>query len=189
MKGKGMKFELYKKDIIKTEDNCSLIKVKTESDRTRVALGLILGIILCAIFSCIINLIFFGNSIDFLLIRYIYILFLIIPFHEAIHIIFLPKPNNAIVGFSLKHFVPYVRYEEEIHRSRYMLISVSPLIALSVFPLFLLPFFKSVFLVSFILLNALASGIDMLTFFTIKKLPEGAIIKMVGNELYYRKEN
>jgi hypothetical protein len=183
-----MKFERgFNCDTNEIKDS-NFTKVEFESFKVRLISGLIIGIILCSIISFLINVLFFENYLEFFLYRYFYLLIILIPIHEAIHIFSFPKPNKAIIGFSLRHFVFYVKYEEDISKPRFLFATLSPLLILSILPIFILPFVKSLVIVSFILLNALASGVDLLTFYLIKKLPQGIILKMMGNDLYYKKK-
>jgi len=182
-----MKFEYGLKENSEQECNNSYIKIKSSSLTQRLILGLILGIVISSIFSFLINIIFFNNSIDIHFYRYLYLILILIPVHELLHIIFLPKPSKAIIGLSFKYLIFYVKYENDITRNRLLLITIMPFIILSILPIFLLSITQSILIVYIILFNVIASGVDLLSLYLIAKLPKGIILKMSGNDLYYRK--
>jgi hypothetical protein len=182
-----MKFEFGLRDNEAEKDLTSFTKVETESLKVRFIFGIIIGILIASLLSFLLDIIFFNNSLNIYLSGYMYLIIIILPLHEAIHLLFLPNPNKAIIGLSIKHAVFYIKYSEEISKLRFLLVSISPFIFLSIFPIFFLLYFKSKYIVSVILLNTLISGIDFYTFFLINKLPPKINLLMAGNNLYYRK--
>ncbi|WP_342462918.1 DUF3267 domain-containing protein [Ureibacillus sp. FSL K6-8385] len=97
-------------------------------------------------------------------------LLLLLVLHELLHLIFIPnfiQSKKTYVG--INGFGAFVTTEEEITKRRFILVTVTPYLIISVlFPLLLgkfgllTPAFKF-----FILLNAAASSIDLLTLFLI----------------------
>jgi hypothetical protein len=114
----------------------------------------------------------------------LYLFILIIPLHELIHVIFLPCLSNAIVGFSPKKIVFYVATEDEISKNRFLIIAIMPFILLTILPLIIFFYWQYEIIAHLALLNALASGIDLRSFFYIYRQPKGSIFKMVDSYLY-----
>ncbi|WP_078434071.1 DUF3267 domain-containing protein [Metabacillus halosaccharovorans] len=117
-------------------------------------------------------------------------LFLLLVLHELLHLIFIPKFNKSdktFVGITM--FGGFVITEEEISKSRYILITIAPFIIISV----ILPLLLSVFglltpiLKFLILLNSLASSVDMLNLLLIiKQIPKNATLKSNGPYTYWK---
>ncbi|MGQ4668060.1 DUF3267 domain-containing protein [Metabacillus halosaccharovorans] len=117
-------------------------------------------------------------------------LFLLLVLHEFLHLVFVPKfikSDKTFVGITM--FGGFVITEEEISKSRYILITIAPFIIISV----ILPLLLSVFglltptLKFLILLNSLASSVDMLNLLLIiKQIPKNAILKSNGPYTYWK---
>ncbi|MCV9885525.1 DUF3267 domain-containing protein [Metabacillus halosaccharovorans] len=117
-------------------------------------------------------------------------LFLLLVLHEFLHLIFIPKfikSDKTFVGITM--FGGFVITEEEISKSRYILITIAPFIIISV----ILPLLLSVFglltptLKFLILLNSLASSVDMLNLLLIiKQIPKNASLKSNGPYTYWK---
>jgi len=117
-------------------------------------------------------------------------LFLLLILHEFLHLIFIPnfiKSDKTFVGITM--FGGFVITEEALSKTRYILITIAPFIIISV----ILPLLLSVFglltpiLKFLILLNSLASSVDMLNLLLIiKQIPKNAILKSNGPYTYWK---
>ncbi|WP_175638229.1 DUF3267 domain-containing protein [Metabacillus schmidteae] len=115
---------------------------------------------------------------------------LLLILHELLHLIFIPnfkKSDKTFVGITL--FGGFVITEEEMSKSRYIFITIAPFIIISV----ILPLILSVLglltptIKFLILLNAMASSVDMLNLFLImKQIPKHAILKSNGPDTYWK---
>ena len=110
--------------------------------------------------------------------------------HELIHLILIPnvvKSEKTYIGFTL--FGGFVITEEEISKSRYILITIAPFVIISIIlPLVLGSLgLLTVTLKFLIILNAMASSVDLLNFLLIiKQVPENAILKNNGPNTYWK---
>jgi len=117
-------------------------------------------------------------------------LFSLLIIHELLHLIFIPNfisSSKTYVGLAI--FGGFVYTEEEINKSRFILITVAPFFVVSV----MLPIILGLFglLTSpvklLILLNAMASSVDMLTLLlVIVQVPNNSILKSNGSKTYWK---
>ena len=117
-------------------------------------------------------------------------LFLLLVIHELIHLILIPnfvKSERTYVGFTL--FGGFVITEEEISKSRYVIITIAPFVIISI----ILPLVLSLLglltttLKFLIILNAMASSVDLLNLLLIiKQVPKNAILKSNGPNTYWK---
>jgi len=117
-------------------------------------------------------------------------LFVLVVIHELIHLIFIPnfiKSEKTYVGMML--FGGFVITEEEISKSRYMIITIAPFVIISI----ILPLLLSMLglltttMKFLIILNAMASSVDLLNLLLImKQVPKKAIIKNNGPNTYWK---
>lgn len=117
-------------------------------------------------------------------------LFLLLVMHEFIHLILVPnfaKSEKTYVGITL--FGGFVITEEEISRSRFIFITVAPFVIISI----ILPLLLGVFglltttLKFLIILNAMASSVDILTLFLIiSQVPKNATLISNGPKTYWK---
>ncbi len=115
---------------------------------------------------------------------------LLLILHEFLHLVFIPnfiESEKTFVGFTL--FGGFVITEEEIIKLRYIIITIAPFIIISV----ILPLLVSMCglltttLKFLILLNAMASSVDMLNLLLIlKQVPKHAILKSNGPKTYWK---
>ncbi|MBG9941925.1 DUF3267 domain-containing protein [Brevibacillus formosus] len=126
-------------------------------------------------------------SID---INVIFFLLGLVICHECLHLIFIPnflKSERTWMGLTL--FGGFVATEEKIPKSRYILITIAPFIILSVILPFLLGFLGllATVLKFLILINAIASSVDMLNLFLVmKQVPKQAILISNGQKTYWK---
>ena len=117
-------------------------------------------------------------------------LFLLVVMHEFIHLIFIPnfiKSEKTYVGITL--FGGFVITEEEISKSRYILITIAPFLIISVIcPLILSAFGLLTTTLKFlIILNAISSSVDILNLFLlIKQVPKNATLTSNGPNTYWK---
>ena len=110
--------------------------------------------------------------------------------HELIHLILIPnfvKSEKTYIGFTL--FGGFVITEEEISKSRYILITIAPFVIISIIlPLVLGSLgLLTVTLKFLIILNAMASSVDLLNLLLIiKQVPKNAILKNNGPNTYWK---
>lgn len=120
----------------------------------------------------------------------IFLIILIIVLHELLHLVFIPNffsSKKTFVGLNL--LGGFVISEDEIARSRYILITIAPFIIISV----ILPVILGIFgLLSstvklLIILNAMASSVDVLNLLLIvKQVPKNAILRNNGPRTYWK---
>ncbi|MBY0086276.1 DUF3267 domain-containing protein [Brevibacillus brevis] len=126
-------------------------------------------------------------SIDF---SAIFSLLALVIIHECLHLIFIPnflRSEKTWVGLTL--FGGFVATEEKIPKARYILITIAPFILISIMLPVLLGFlglFTTV-LKFMILINAIASSVDMLNLFLVmKQVPRQAILISNGQKTYWK---
>jgi len=117
-------------------------------------------------------------------------LFLLLIIHEVLHLIFIPnfiRSSKTYIGPAI--FGGFVYTEEVIEKSRFILITVAPFLVISI----ILPIILGIFglLTSpvklLILLNAMASSVDMLTLLLIlMQVPNKAILKNNRPKTYWK---
>lgn len=57
----------------------------------------------------------------------------------------------------------------------------------SIIPLIIIHFHFNIYILYLLLFNSIASGMDLYSFFIIKRLPKNSIIIFRNNKIYYRK--
>ncbi|MCE0450258.1 MULTISPECIES: DUF3267 domain-containing protein [Brevibacillus] len=126
-------------------------------------------------------------SIDF---GAIFSLLALVIIHECLHLIFIPnflRSEKTWMGLTL--FGGFVATEEKIPKARYILITIAPFILISIMLPVLLGFlglFTTV-LKFMILINAIASSVDMLNLFLVmKQVPRQAILISNGQKTYWK---
>ncbi|MCC8438029.1 DUF3267 domain-containing protein [Brevibacillus sp. M2.1A] len=126
-------------------------------------------------------------SIDF---SAIFSLLALVIIHECLHLIFIPnflRSEKTWMGLTL--FGGFVATEEKIPKARYILITIAPFILISIMLPVLLGFlglFTTV-LKFMILINAIASSVDMLNLFLVmKQVPRQAILISNGQKTYWK---
>ncbi len=154
-----------------------------KNDYKNLLIGILLGLLITLCLDLLITFLGLWNF-DFSIIKNLYLLILIIPLHELIHLIFFPCFSNATIGFSPKKLIFYVTTEDEISKIRFLIIAIMPFILLTILPLIIFFYWQYYIIAQFALLNALASGIDLKSFFYIYRQPNGSVFKMVGSALY-----
>lgn len=117
-------------------------------------------------------------------------LVLLLILHELLHLLFIPnfiKSEKTFVGFTL--FGGFVITEEEVSKLRYIFITIAPFMIISI----ILPLILSVLglltttLKFLIIINAMASSVDMLNLLLIiKQVPKNATLKSNGTETYWK---
>lgn len=116
--------------------------------------------------------------------------FSLIILHELLHLIFIPKfikSQKTFIGLTL--FGGYVLTEEKISKSRYILVSVAPFVIISI----ILPIVLSIIgiltptLKFLILLNSLASSVDILNVILLAQVPRKTVLTNNGTKTYWKK--
>lgn len=130
-----------------------------------------------------------GVFITIDLVSLLLIIFLVI-LHELIHLIFIPnfiKSEKTWIGLTI--FGGFVATEEEISKSRFVLITIAPFFIISILTPLLLSVFGALTttLKCLILLNSMASSVDMLTLLLIlKQVPPNGILRNNGSKTYWK---
>jgi hypothetical protein len=116
---------------------------------------------------------------------------LLVILHELLHLIFIPhfiQSKKTYIGLTL--FGGFVVTEEEISKSRYIFITIAPFMIISI----ILPLLLGVFglltptLIFLIILNSMASSVDLLNLLLIiKQVPQHAILKNNGTNTYWKR--
>jgi hypothetical protein len=116
--------------------------------------------------------------------------FILIIVHELIHMIFIPnfiKSDKVFWGITLNG--GFVTITEKISKIRFIIISIMPLIVLSiVFPIILGVFnVLNGFIMLLIIVNAMASSVDVLNLFLVLfQAPRNSFIQNNGFETYVK---
>ncbi len=161
------------------------IEVKTI--KNRIILGIVLGLLITVpIFEMLSYLLFQGET-ELAFIKKVVILLILIPLHEFFHFIVFPKIKDATVGVSLKNLIFYVSTNHEMTKVRTLIVSVLPLMLFSVIPFILLFQFDSEVILYVFFYNTIGSGIDIITFYYISRLPNNISIKFIGAKCFYKK--
>ncbi|TGC10752.1 hypothetical protein CUN85_03940 [Methanolobus halotolerans] len=111
--------------------------------------------------------------------------------HELLHLVLIPDfTSSARTYIGITHMGGFVYSEEMIRKSAYLLITIAPFVALSI----LLPaMLGSMGLLSpalkiLILLNSMASSMDVLTFILVlTQVPDSSYITSNGMRTYWKK--
>ena len=115
---------------------------------------------------------------------------LLLIIHELLHLMFIPnfmKSEKTSVGLTL--FGGFVITEEEISKSRYIIITIAPFLIISIiFPLILSVLGLLTTTLKFlIILNAMGSSVDLLNLLLImKQVPKNATLKCNGPNTYWK---
>lgn len=114
---------------------------------------------------------------------------IIIPIHEILHSLAFPNFKQTIFGFIPKGLVSYSFFEGEISRNRLVISLIFPFIILTILPTIGLSFIriKNNFLYVIIIINAVASYVDILAIFVLLlQVPKSTYIKNIGNRTYWK---
>jgi hypothetical protein len=158
------------------------------SKKKKIIGGIVLGFILALILETLIDFFIFDSQLGFKFYKKIYYFILIIIAHEFLHLIVLPKPNNAIIGISIKNLIVFIISNEIFTKKRYLFVLLFPTILLTIIPLILLFFLKNELLVYIALYNLVGSGIDILIFYDVIKFPNDALFRFNGEQLYFKQK-
>ncbi|MBP1949632.1 DUF3267 domain-containing protein [Virgibacillus litoralis] len=118
-------------------------------------------------------------------------IFSLIILHELLHLLFIPnfiKSQKTFIGLTL--FGGYVLTEEEISKSRYIVVTIAPFVIISI----ILPIVLSLIgiltptIKILILLNAMASSVDILNVvLLVTQVPGKTILTNNGTKTYWKK--
>lgn len=121
---------------------------------------------------------------------YIVALWLLVVIHEILHLVFIPnflKSKKTYIGFSW--FGGFVLTEEKMSKIRFSIISIAPYTFLSILLPVVLGWLDllSIPIKILVLLNSLASSVDMLVLFLILvQVPKNAVIVNGGPRTYWK---
>ena len=141
----------------------------------------------------LINLIkiFDNGSFTFTInIIYLAVVLLMVFFHELIHLILIPNfilSKKKYLGFTW--FGGFVYSSDEIKKGRYILITTTPFLVLSVLFPIILGFIGLLnkYLMFLIILNSLSSSVDILNMILIiTQVPNGSILTQNGEKIYFK---
>jgi len=129
-------------------------------------------------------------TIDYKIITFVSTIFVYLIVHELLHAMLIPnflKSQKTYLGIAF--YGGFVSTTEEISKRRFILISVVPLIVLSIIvPHFfiLLGLFNG-FIAFLAIMNAMASSVDIFNVFLVGvQVPNGCRIINNGNETYFK---
>nr|WP_211171080.1 DUF3267 domain-containing protein [Bacillus sp. DNRA2] len=133
----------------------------------------------------------YPNSVSFTInLEIILFTILLVIFHEFLHLIFIPnfiKSKNTIIGI---HWLGgFVATEEKIQKSRFILVAVAPFVIISVVLTIILGVcgLLNSTLKSLVILNSLASSVDILLFLLIiTQVPKNGLLISNGNKTYWK---
>jgi hypothetical protein len=130
------------------------------------------------------------NSISYTInLKIIFFFILLLILHELFHLIFIPnfiKSKNTFVGITLVG--GFVSTEEKIPKSRFILVTIAPFVIISVILPLILGFcgLLTPTLKTLIILNSLASSVDILSLILImKQVPKNGILINNGHKTYW----
>jgi hypothetical protein len=132
-------------------------------------------------------------TIDITILLYILAIFAFLIAHELLHAVFIPdfiKSRKTFWGIT--SFGGFVSTTEEISKLRFILISIFPIITLSVIMPWLFIMFDlfSSFVAFLVIVNAMASSVDILNMLLIViQVPNGSRIVNNGFETYHKPAN
>lgn len=133
----------------------------------------------------------FSISINiFNIIFFIIAIFILLIVHELFHVIFIPnfiKSDKTCCGITLNG--GFVATTEKIVKNRFIMISIAPFVLLSMVLPIILGVCNSLngFIVFFIIVNAMASSVDILNLILIMvQVPKNSFIINNGFETYFR---
>ena len=144
-------------------------------------IALIAAIFLGIIMKELLGLMF--PDIGFKFYKQIYLLLLIIPVHELLHILFFPYSSETVIWVNIKKLFVAVTNNGEFSRIRLLTSLLAPFIMLTLLPLIICVWYKSQILIYVLLYNALASGGDMLSLITLIST-KGSRFMFDGDMLY-----
>ncbi|PRX28989.1 putative zincin peptidase [Orenia metallireducens] len=153
--------------------------------------GILFGILL-AYFSYLLVESFFEIELRNLNI-FFDIVFIVVPFHEFLHIICHPNfglSDKTILGLHLRKLYFYVYYDGVITRNRMILVYLFPFFILSFCFLLILLIYRidSEFILYIILANIIGSGLDLISaLFIFVKVPENSIVRNYGFKTLWKK--
>jgi hypothetical protein len=147
-------------------------------------LGIFLGVVLSLILSELIALIGSIPEFDFKFYLNIHIFFLVLITHELIHLLIFPKPWNATIGLYLQRMIFYVTTNDTFSRNRLLLTYIAPTLALTIIPLGMLFYIQHKLIAYIAICNLLGSGIDLIQFFRVVKMPASSRFKFFSDGLY-----
>lgn len=120
-------------------------------------------------------------------------LVLLLPVHEALHAVVVPgslAASRLVIGFWPRALLAYVHYAGELGRTRWLVVTLFPFLVVSLLTLVLswmVPDWSGP-LLSFGLLNALASGGDFLAaILVLAQVPPQARLRNQGWQTYWRR--
>ncbi|ACA57243.1 DUF3267 domain-containing protein [Clostridium botulinum] len=120
----------------------------------------------------------------------VFISFIIImPVHEILHSLAFSNFKQTIFGFIPKGLVSYSFFKGQISRNRLIISLIFPFIILTILPTIGLSFIriKNNFIYVIIIINAVASYVDILTIFVLLlQVPKSTCIKNIGNKTYWK---
>lgn len=130
------------------------------------------------------------NSIpefDFKFYLNIHIFLLVLIIHEIIHLLIFPTPWNATVGLYIQRMIFYVTTSDTFSRNRLLLTYIAPILALTIIPLGMLFYIQHKLIAYIAICNLLGSGIDLIQFFRVVKMPASTKFKFFSDGLYQLK--
>ncbi|WP_406661552.1 DUF3267 domain-containing protein [Methanolobus sp. ZRKC3] len=117
-------------------------------------------------------------------------LILLLMIHELLHLIFIPnftKSNNTYIGIT--PFGGFVYTEDKLLRLRYIIVTIAPFILISIIAPIILGNMGLLtpFIIFLILLNSMASSVDILIFILILfQVPSNSYLRSNGMNTYWK---
>jgi len=126
------------------------------------------------------------------LVGFLLVLVAVVPVHEAIHALAYfqgVRSPNLIIGFWPRGGMCYVLYDAPLPRNRVLFMSAAPFLALSLAPLFCVPWMDGApraLLVLFVLLHTTLCGGDFLVLWRLmRQIPRRAWVQNNGWQTYW----
>jgi hypothetical protein len=157
------------------------------------AIALPVGILLFLLAVLMLYLAIGREATDFRLVPLVASILLVMPVHEAAHLLALPHAGlspEAVVGFWPAAVGFYVYYDGALTRRHYLLVSISPYLWLSVLPVVVCFVFEVYHpVVTYVVLaNAAAAGADMAGFALVAaQVPRRALVRNQGVRTWWKR--
>lgn len=146
--------------------------------------GVFIGIVLSII---LLESIALTNSIpefDFKFYLNIHVFLLVLIVHEIVHLLIFPRPCNATIGLYLQRMIFYVTTNDIFSRNRLLLTYIAPTLVLTIIPIGLLFFVQHRLIAYIAICNLLGSGIDLIQYFRVVKMPPSTKFKFLSDGFY-----
>jgi hypothetical protein len=115
----------------------------------------------------------------------LYLLFLLIPLHEIIHILFGRDIRKSEIWISIKPLIIYVVSDSLYTKLRLVVVLIMPFVILTVIPILISVLFNNILFLYIAYYNAIGSGGDFISIMRILILKNNEFM-LINGELYQK---